>query len=111
MTSGPVTADARFTELLDDLKMLGVTQNPFFGRRGMTADGKVIAVFLDDSVAFKLGAATSGHAQALGLSGAQLWHPGNREVPFKDWVRIPEAHKDTWGRFAELALQHIRQKL
>jgi hypothetical protein len=106
-----MTPDARFTDLLDDLKMLGVTQSPFFGRRGMVADGKVIAAFLDDSVAFKLGAATPEHAAALALSGANLWHPGNRTVPFKDWVRVPEAHKEAWGRLAEQALHHIRQHL
>jgi hypothetical protein len=106
-----MTPDARFTALLDDLAMLGVTQNPFFGRRGMVADGKVIACFLDDSVAFKLGATTAAHARALSLSGAALWHPGDRAVPFKDWVRVPEEHADEWGRFAEEALRHIRQML
>jgi hypothetical protein len=106
-----MTPDARFTELLADLKMLGVTQNPFFGRRGLTADGKVIAVFLDDSMAFRLGVTTPEHANALALSGSELWHPGNREVPFKDWVRVYEPHEDEWGRLAEQALHHIRQKL
>ncbi len=106
-----MTPDARFTELLDDLKMLGVTQSPFFGRRGITADGKVIAVFLDDSMAFKLGATTPEHERALALSDSKLWHPGNRAVPFKDWVQIGEVHQDQWGRFAEQALHHIRQKL
>jgi hypothetical protein len=106
-----MTPDARFTQLLDDLKMLGVTQSAFFSKRGLTADGKVIACFLDDSVAFKLGASTPEHAVALSLSGSELWHPGNRAVAFKDWVRVYEAHQDEWGRFAELALHHVRQKL
>ena len=106
-----MTPDARFTQLLDDLKMLGVTQSPFFGRRGLVADGKVIACFLDDSVAFKLGATTRAHADAMALSGADLWHPGNRSTPFKDWVRVPEAHQNVWGGLAEEALHHIRQKL
>jgi hypothetical protein len=106
-----MTPDARFTELLDDLKILGVTQSTFFGRRGMVADGSVIACYLDDSVAFKLGATTTAHAEALALSGSVLWHPGDRSVPFKDWVRVTAAHQDRWGRFAELALHHIRQKL
>ena len=106
-----MTPDARFTEILDDLKMLGVTPSMSFGKRGMTADGKVIACFLDDSMAFKLGASTAEHTTALDLSGAELWDPSGAGRPFKDWVRVPQEHKDTWGRFAELALHHIRQKL
>jgi hypothetical protein len=106
-----MTPDARFTELLDDLKMLGVTQSPFFGRRGITADGKVIAVFLDDSMAFKLGATTPEHEKALALSDSKLWHPGHRAVPFKDWIQVGQTHQDQWGRLAEQALHHIRQKL
>jgi hypothetical protein len=57
-----MTPDSRFTTIIDDLKMPGVTQNPFFGRRGVSADGKVIAVFLDDSMAFKLGRNTTEQA-------------------------------------------------
>jgi hypothetical protein len=34
-----MTPDARFTSLLDDLRMLGVTQSTSFGRRGIMADG------------------------------------------------------------------------
>jgi hypothetical protein len=99
-----MTPDDRFTQLLDDLKMMGVTQNPFFGRRGLVADGKVIACFLDDSVAFKLGRSTEALSRALELSG-------NKIVPFKDWVRVPDTHQDEWGRLAEQALHHIRETL
>jgi hypothetical protein len=106
-----MTPDARFTELLDDLKMLGVAQSTSFGKRGMTADGKVIACFLYDSMAFKLGASTPEHTAALALSGAELWDPSGKGRPFKDWVRVPQAHEDTWGRLAEQALHHIRQHL
>jgi hypothetical protein len=106
-----MTPDARFTAVLDDLKMLGVTQSPFFGRRGITADGKVLACFLDDSVAFKLGRDTPELARALALSGSVLWEPGDRGAPFKDWVRVTEAHQDQWGRLAEQALHRIREHL
>ena len=71
----------------------------------------MIACFLDDSVAFKLGATTSAHAEAMALPGADLWHPGNRPMAFKDWVRVPESHEDRWGRLAEQALHHIRENL
>jgi hypothetical protein len=106
-----MTPDARFTHILGDLKMLGVTQSQMFGRRGMMADGKVIACYLDDSVAFKLIAGSPEHAQAMALDGADLWEPGDMGRKFKDWVRIPESHQDEWGRYAEIALHRIRQKL
>jgi hypothetical protein len=106
-----MTPDARFTAVLEGLGMLGVTQSPFFGRRGIMADGKVIAVFLDDSMAFKLGATTPEHAAALAIPDAELWHPGNKTVPFKDWVRVHVAQDREWGRLAEQALHHVRQKL
>ena len=107
----PVTPDARFTQIVSDLRMLGVTRTTSFGRSGVMADGKVIAWFLDDSMTFSLGAGTPEHDRALALSGSGVWHPGDRGQPFKDWVRIPHEHQDQWGRFAELALHHIRQKL
>jgi hypothetical protein len=106
-----MTPDARFAGILDDLKMLGVTRSAMFGRKGMMADGKVIACYLDDSVAFKLIAGTPEHAEAMALAGADLWEPGGMGRKFKDWVRVPESHEDTWGRFAEVALRRLRQKL
>jgi hypothetical protein len=106
-----MTPEERFTHIVDDLKMLGVTPSTAFGKRGMTADGKVIACFLDDSMAFKLGAVTAEHGRALALDGSELWDPSGMGRPFKDWVRITASHQDEWGRFAEFALHHIRQKL
>ena len=106
-----LTPDARFTHILENLRMLGVTQSTMFGRRGMMADGKVIAVYLDDSVAVKLVDGTAEHEAALKLSGAELWRPGDKDVAFKDWVRIPDEHQESWGRYTESALHRIRQKL
>jgi hypothetical protein len=106
-----LTPDARFTHILENLKMLGVTQSTMFGRRGMMADGKVIAVYLDDSVAVKLGRDTPEHEAAMKLDGAELWRPGSKAVEFRDWVRIPDEHQDVWGRYAEIALHEIRKKL
>jgi hypothetical protein len=106
-----MTPDARFTAIIEDLKMLGVGQNQFFSRRSITADGKVIAVFLDDSMAFKLGTTTAEHTAALALSGSELWHPGDRAVAFKDWVRVFQTHADEWGRLTEQALHHVRKHL
>jgi TfoX/Sxy family transcriptional regulator of competence genes len=110
MTS-QLTPDARFTHILENLGMLGVTQSTMFGRRGMMADGKVIAVYLDDSVAVKLADGTQEHDAAMKLAGAELWRPGGKGVEFKDWVRIPAEHQDVWGRYAEIALHEIRKKL
>lgn len=106
-----MTPDARFTKLLDDLRMLGVTQSKMFGKRGMMADGQVFARILDDAMSFKLGAETGAHAEALALDGAELWDGHGDGHPFKGWVRVPEAHADQWGHFAEVALHQIREKL
>jgi hypothetical protein len=83
-----MTPDARFTHILTDPRMLGVTQTTAFGKRGLSANGKVIACFPDDSMAFKLGAETPEHQRAMALSGSAQWDPGDRGRPFKDWVRV-----------------------
>ena len=106
-----MTPDARFTAILDDLKMLGVTQSSMFGKRGMQADGKVFGRILDDAMSFKLGEGTKELSDALALEGAELWDGHNDGHPFKGWVRVPEAHADQWGRLAEIALRQLRQKL
>lgn len=106
-----MTPDARFTHILSDLRMLGATQSTSFGKRGIVADGKVIACFLEDSMAFKLGAGTPELTRALELSGSELWDPSGLGRAFKDWARIGEQHQDEWGRYAEIALHRIRKKL
>jgi hypothetical protein len=106
-----MTPDARFTALLDDLKMLGVTQSNMFGKRGMMADGSVFARILDDAMSFKLADGSKEHAEALALEGAELWDGHGDGHPFKGWVSVPVSHGDEWGHFAELALRQLRHKL
>jgi hypothetical protein len=106
-----VSAETRFDSIVEDLAMLGVTSGVMFGKRGVAADGKVVAVLLGDTMAFRLGEETPAHAEALGLPGAELWDPSTQGHPFKDWVRVPYDSEDHWGHFAELALRRIREKL
>ena len=103
--------EQRFDEIVDDLKMLGVTAGSMFGARGAKADGKVFACLQADAMAFRLGADSTVHAKALALSGAELWDPSGMHKPFKDWVIVPSEHSDDWGHLAESALQRLRQKL
>ncbi|MDQ1571482.1 MAG: hypothetical protein QOF79_2156 [Actinomycetota bacterium] len=104
-------AEQRFDQIVEDLRMLGVTAGSMFGARGAKADGKVFACLVDGAMSFKLGAESSAHARALALSGAELWDPSGMHRPFKDWVAVPFEHSDEWGHLAEAALHRLRQKL
>ena len=106
-----MTPDARFETILENMVMLGVTRSGMFGRRSLMADGQVIAVFLDDAMTFRLGVDSVQHAKALALDGAELWHPADKAMAFKDWVRVPVSESDHWANLAEEALHRIRQKL
>jgi hypothetical protein len=106
-----MTPDARFESILENLALLGVTRSTTFGKRGVMADGQVIACFLGDAMAFRLGEESRELAGALSLDGATNWDPRGKGQPFKDWVRVPAEESDHWGRLVEAALHRIRKKL
>jgi hypothetical protein len=106
-----MTPDARFESILENLAMLGVTRSTTFGKRGVMADGQVIASFLGDAMSFRLGEGSKELADALAFDGATLWDPRGKGHPFKDWVQVPAEQGDHWGRLTETALRRIRQKL
>jgi hypothetical protein len=55
-------------------------------------------------LAFRLGAGTDAHAEALALPGAELFDPSGKGRPFKDWVSVPVAHAGRWPGLADDAL-------
>jgi hypothetical protein len=96
--------DALFDDLAADLAPRGATDGFLFGKRALKADGKAFACLLGDFLAVKLGDGTPAHAEALALTGAELFDPSGKGRPFKDWVAIPVSHADQWSRYAETAL-------
>lgn len=74
------------------------------GSPALVLDGRMIAFVHADRMSVKLGRSTPAHAQALGLSGSELFHPGGGERVFYDWVTITEAHRDRWGEFVQRAI-------
>ncbi|MFE0464764.1 hypothetical protein ACFW1A_36470 [Kitasatospora sp. NPDC058965] len=99
-----MTADEQFDALATDLAPRGVTTGTMFGKRGLKADGKAFACLKGELLAFKLGAGSAAHAEALALPGAELFDPSGKHRPFKDWVAVPLAHADSWLHYAETAL-------
>jgi hypothetical protein len=41
---------------------------------------------------------------ALALDGTELFDPGERGAPMKEWVVVPAAHADRWPDLADQAL-------
>ncbi|MGW4843092.1 hypothetical protein [Nocardia brasiliensis] len=98
-----MTPDQLFEQLAADFSARGVTAGAMFGKRALHMGGKAFACLKGDLLAFRLGAGSSAHAEALVLSGAALFDPSGKGRPFKDWVAIPHSHADEWSRFTEAA--------
>ena len=101
-----MNADELFDEIAEELAPRGVTIAPIFGKRSLKAAGKGIGCLLGDRLAFRLGAGTPAHTEALTLAGAALFDPSGKDRPFKDWVAVPVTHAARWPSLAVAALAH-----
>lgn len=102
-----MTPDELFDTIADDLAPRGATAGAMFGKRALKVGGKAFACLKGDDLAFKLGDGTAAHAEALALSGAELFDPSGNHRPFKDWVAVPCTHAAQWPRLAESALDGV----
>ncbi|GAA1261377.1 hypothetical protein GCM10009665_58910 [Kitasatospora nipponensis] len=102
-----MTPDDRFDEIATDLAPHGATAGAMFGKRALKAHGKAFVCLKGDLLAFRLGDGSPAHAEALALSGAELFDPSGKHRPFKDWVAVPVAHADAWLHHAETALDGL----
>jgi hypothetical protein len=100
-------AEARFDEIVDDLAPRGVLPGALFGARSLTLEGTAFACLKSDQLAVKLGAGTAAYADALAIDGAGPFDPSGKGRPFKDWVALPSAQSDEWGRLAEAGLDAL----
>jgi hypothetical protein len=95
--------DRLVAELLDS----GASPGQMFGKPTLKVGTKAIACHFEDGVAFKLGAGTSEHAEALGLDGAKLFDPSRMGRAMKDWVWVPQSYAERWLAFGEAACQRL----
>jgi hypothetical protein len=103
-----MTPDTIFDDVADELAARGVTTGKMFGARALKLDTKALGCLLKSgAMAFKLGADSAAHAEALALPGAELFDPSGQGHPFKDWVQVPAAQSDHWLRLAEAAWEHL----
>jgi hypothetical protein len=97
-----------FQDIAAELAPRGVVVGNVFGSKALKSGSKAFGCLLKSgSMAFRLGAGTSAHAEALALDGAQLFDPSGRDQPFKDWVDVPAAREEHWLRFAVAALEYL----
>ena len=97
-------ARGRYDEIAEGLTVLpDVALGQMMGMPCIKRDGKMIGGFWRDAMVFKLPDQAQREA-ALALDGAELFDPGERGAPFKEWVVVPAAHVDRWPDLADQAL-------
>lgn len=108
--AAPVPSEAAL-ELLDvvvaELGDPAITRGRMMGRPIVSWSGTMFGCLSGDTLALKLGAGNPEHAAALQVAGAELFDPGGKKRPFKDWVSIPLESGDEWVRFAGYSLAFV----
>ncbi|WP_188508849.1 hypothetical protein [Conyzicola nivalis] len=99
--------EASFLRLQEQLAGSGVEMATVFGDQALTVQGKIVAVRLDDGVAFRLGRGTEEEVMALNIPGSGLFDPSRRGHAFRGWVQIPDTAVDTWLGFAQDAIAFV----
>jgi hypothetical protein len=102
-----MTAQQEYEQLATDLASAGVVMGQMFGKPTLKSGGKAIACLFGEAVAFRLGAGTAEHAEALALDGAGLFDPSGTGRAMKDWVCVPVSSSFLWTRFGEAALHRV----
>jgi hypothetical protein len=104
MSTGP---RAEYDAVVAELKASSpATPGMMFGMPCLKKNGKAFAGFYEGAMVFKLRGPK--HAQALALSGAQLFDPSGRR-PMKEWVEVPAEHASSWLEFARDAFNSLTE--
>ena len=85
-----------------------VERGRMMGRPVLTRAGTMFACLSGDTLALKLGAGSAEHTAALAIPEAELFDPGGKRRPFKDWVALPLSAAALWPLFAADALALAR---
>jgi hypothetical protein len=101
-----VDARERYDEIAADLEARDpdVQLGQMMGMPSIKSGGKIIAGYWKGVMAFKL--PNDGERdEALALDGAELFDPGERGRPMREWVAVPAAHEAKWPGLADTALK------
>ncbi|TAJ49196.1 MAG: hypothetical protein EPO52_05265 [Herbiconiux sp.] len=85
-----------------------ITRGRMMGRPILTYRGTMFACLNGELLGLKLGAGTAEHTAALRIPGSELFDPGGKGRPFKDWVSLAPDAAAEWPRFASDALAFVR---
>ena len=79
-----------------------------FGKPTLKVGTKSIACLYNEGMAFKLGAGTHEHTEALSLPGSNVFDPSGTGRTMRDWAWVPTEHFTHWLEFADAAVQRVR---
>lgn len=101
------TAEARahFDVIAKELKPAGVATGSLFGKPALKIGTRAFACQFRDGVAFKL--SPDALAQALELTGAELFDPSGKGRPMREWGQVPVDHAPRWLELARQALLYV----
>jgi hypothetical protein len=100
-------SEQAYEHLVADLSERGITAGYMFGKPTLKIGTKSIACLYNDGMAFKLGAGTAEHVEALTLTGAGLFDPSGTGRQMADWVWVPVEHAKQWLEFADAAVYRL----
>ena len=69
-----------------------------------SANGKALAIFFQDHMAFKL--KDDAYDDAMALDEASVFEPSPGR-PMNGWVQLPSGYLDRWNAFAEAAREYV----
>jgi hypothetical protein len=101
------SSEQAYERLVADLSGRGVTAGDMFGKPTLKVGTKSVACLYNEGMAFKLGTGTSEHAEALALSGANVFDPSGTGREMQDWVWVPVEHAKHWVEFADAAVYRL----
>ena len=81
-----------------------------FGKPCGKTGQKAFVSFFQEEMVFKIGREEVESLKEQ-YEGSQNWDPSGKNRPMKDWLQVPETHKEAWQDLAEKALRYQRSLL
>jgi hypothetical protein len=85
----------------------GVVAGKMFGMPCLYVNGNAFLGYFKEKMVFKL--TGLDHQEALSLTEAELFDPGDYGRPMKEWVLVPFEYADKWPQLAQAAFHYMSQ--